>query len=418
MNRTGGLAAHSPARLLFAYPLPLLALFTAPPAQPREREMKTALSLAFALGLLSSTAMAAPFVLSDAQMDRISAGAGFDVINEVADQKGVAPVTDRDLVNAWGLSSAPGGPLWVANNGTGTSTIYDPATFAKLPLTVTINAPNGAAAPTGMVFAPDPTSFMVTHGGKTGHSVFLFDTENGTIAGWSPSVNLTHAYTVFNGAGKGDVFKGLALDETTDHLFAADFAHNQIDMFDKAFNELQSFTDPTLTGYAPFNVQVLNGKLYVAFAKTQTGSLDEQHGAGFGFVDVFDLSGGGFTRLVSHGALNAPWGLAIAPASFGALAGALLVGNFGDGTIDAYDPTTGAFLGKVTRPGGAPVTIDGLWALRQGADGELVFSSGPQDESHGLVGAITPDTAKASWAFQSHTQMALASPGVAMHFGH
>jgi uncharacterized protein (TIGR03118 family) len=374
--------------------------------------------LALALGLMSSTAIAAPFALSDAQMDRISAGAGFDVVNEVSDQKGVAPVQDPALVNAWGLSAAPGGPLWVANNGTGTSTLYDPASFAKLPLTVWINAPGGGAAPTGTVFAPDPSSFMVTHGGKTGHSVFLFDTENGTIAGWSPSVNFTHAYTIFNGEGKGDVFKGLALDEATNHLFAADFAHNQIDMFDKSMNEVQSFTDPTLKGYSPFDVQVLNGKLYVTFAKTQPNSLDEAHGPGTGFVDVFDLGGGGFTRLVSHGALNAPWGLAIAPANFGSLAGALLVGNFGDGTINAYDPTTGAFLGKVTKPGGTPVTIDGLWALRQGSDGEVIFSAGPSDESHGLVGVIMPDSAKASWAFQSHSQMALASHGASMHFGH
>jgi uncharacterized protein (TIGR03118 family) len=385
--------------------------------------MKTAVSLALALGMVSAPALAAPYVLSDAQMDRISAGAGFDVINEVSDQAGMAHTTDADLVNAWGLAAGPGGPLWVANNGTGTATIYSSTTFGKIPLTVNIPAPGGGpAAPTGQEFGgPDIGNFEVSEGGKHGHSVFLFDTEDGTILGWAPKVDLFNAITAVDGSAQGDVFKGLTMSPSHTRLFAADFANGVVHIYDGSFNEIGTFTDPQVPKkYAPFNVQVLNGKLYVAFAKRQTGSLDEQHGAGLGYVDIFDFHGHMVDRLVGNGALNAPWGLAIAPASWGSLAGALLVGNFGDGTINAYNADTGASMGPVTKPNGDPVWIDGLWALRQGNDGSIVFSSGPNDESHGLVGAIVPDSAAASWAFQSHSKMALASPGasMSMHFGH
>jgi uncharacterized protein (TIGR03118 family) len=185
-------------------------------------------------------------------------------------------------------------------------------------------------------------------------------------------------------------------------LFAADFTQDRVEVFNGQFHQIGSFTDHSLPpGYSPFNVQALNGKLYVAFA-LRGGGIDEQHGPGLGFIDVFDMHGHKLSRLVSGGALNAPWGLTIAPASFGKFAGALLVGNFGDGKINAFNPQTGAFLGTLSSPGGAPLTIDGLWALRNGPDGTVVFSSGPDGETHGLVGVIQPNWAKASWAFQSH----------------
>lgn len=367
----------------------------------------SALSLALA-GLFASSALAAPVKLTDAQLNAVVAGANFGnvvVIDKIADQPGVAPVTDPSLVNAWGLSSAPGGPLWVANNGTGTSTVYDPNSYAKLPLTVGIPAPGGGdGAPTGTVFTSlTGSNFQVTDAGKTGHSLFLFATEDGTIAGWSPTVNGAEAITAVDMSGAGAVFKGLALsqDGANARLFAADFINNRVDVFNGQFQSVGSFTDASLpSGYAPFNVQALEGKIYVTFALRGDG-VDEAHGAGLGYVDVFSTSGHLIRRLVSGGPLNAPWGLTIAPSSFGKWGGALLVGNFGDGAVNAFDAQTGKFLGQL-KSGGAPVSIDGLWALRTGPDGTVIFSSGPNDEANGLVGVIRPGFAKASWAFMDH----------------
>jgi uncharacterized protein (TIGR03118 family) len=176
-----------------------------------------------------------------------------------------------------------------------------------------------------------------------------------------------------------------------------------VDAFNSNFQKINSFTDPSLPpNFVPFNVQNLNGQLFVTFAQKDPGATDENHGAGLGFVDVFDTGGQFVKRLVSGGALNAPWGLAIAPQSFGKFAGALLVGNFGDGQINAYDPLTGRFLGKLDD--GAANGIDGLWALHSGPNGTITFSAGPDDESHGLVGSIGPATG-AMWGGQEVVSM-------------
>ncbi|HZZ89080.1 MAG TPA: TIGR03118 family protein [Caulobacteraceae bacterium] len=373
--------------------------------------MKAAAATALALSLMATTALATPRPLSDAQMSEVVAGADFIVINEISDTntEGANPA-DPLLVNAWGLSAAPaGGPLWVANNGTGTSTLYDFTSFSKIPLNVTIPGPHGTAGtPTGTVFTNVALdTFAVSKGGVSGHSFFLFDSEDGTISGWAPSVDPTKAIIAVNQSASGAVFKGLAIANTgkadaTAKIYAADFAQNRVEIFNSHFHQVGSFTDPALPpGYAPFNVQTLQGKIYVTFALRGHGA-DEVDGAGLGFVDVFDKQGNKLSTLVAGGLLNAPWGLTIAPKSFGSLAGALLVGNFGDGKINAYDPKTGAFLGTVHSPNGAPVSIDGLWAMRRGPDGTVIFSSGPDDESHGLVGVIRPSWSPASWAFQSH----------------
>ncbi len=374
--------------------------------------MKTVVGIAsIMLGLLATSALASPVPLSDTQLSGIVAGEDFTIVNEVSDQAAVgAPTTDPLLVNAWGLSEAPaGGPLWVSNNGTGTSTLYNFTSFGKIPLNVTIPGGGGSdGAPTGTVFtSATGNSFRVSENGMTGHSLFLFDGEDGSISGWSPTVDLTHAIIAVDHSAQGDVFKGMTLTNlgAAPELLAADFAHNQVEVFNNQFHQTGSFTDTSLpAGYAPFNVQTLNGKVYVAFALHGEG-LDEAHGAGLGFVDVFDTSGHKVQTLISGGALNAPWGLTIAPASFGKFAGALLVGNFGDGKVNAFDPTTGAFMGALSAPGGAPLTIDGLWALRNGPNGTVVFSSGPNDESHGLIGVIRPNWAAASWAYQSHVAL-------------
>ncbi len=368
--------------------------------------MKSRYLLALALsGLFASSALASPVKLTDAQLNGVVAGTDFQVANLIADRPNIAPTTDPDLLNPWGLSSAPGGPLWVANNGTGTSTVYDPNSFAKLGLTVTIPAADGGVgAPTGTVFTSATlNNFLVSQNGKTGHSLFLFDTEDGTISGWAPSVNGTQAIIAVNDSATGASFKGLTIVpvQHSQNLFAADFVNGRVDMFNGQFQSLGSFTDASLpAGYAPFNVQTLNGQVYVAFAKRGDGK-DEVDGHGLGYIDIYTTHGQFLRRLVASGPLNSPWGLAIAPASFGEFAGALLVGNFGSGVIEAFNPTTGAYLG-VLKDNGKAIVIPGLWALAQGPDGEVIFSSGPNGEANGLVGAVRPAMAAASWAFRAH----------------
>jgi len=294
-------------------------------------------------------------------------------------------VTDPLLVNAWGLSQGPCTQLWVANNGSNTSTIYDPTTFTKNALEV-----NVPGAPTGTTFVNVGNAFNVSANGKVGNTIFAFATEGGQIEGWNPTVDLHNA--IIGANVDGAIFKGLTLaaNGATPLLFASDFGHGAVSAFDSGFNKVNSFTDPKLpANYVPFNVQNLNGELYVTFALREPGADDETHGKGLGFVDVFDTAGHFERRLVSNGKLNAPWGLAIAPQSFGKFAGALLVGNFGDGHINAYDPVTGRFLGQVKDAGGN-ASIDGLWALHTGPNGSIIFSAGPNDESHGLVGTIQP----------------------------
>ena len=367
--------------------------------------MRAEAGLAFAFGLFISPAFAEKAVMSDAQLDSVTAGTDFEVTKLVADQPGIAPTTDPDLVNPWGLSQAPGGPLWVANNGTGTSTLYNKDTGAKIPLTVNILGPTGSpAAPTGTVFntvfgSADTDDFVLNAKGKSGQSAFLFATEDGTIAAWAPKVDLNNAFTVVDRSAQGAVFKGLATGvfQGHDRIYAADFANNRVRIYDFKFRPVGSFTDPTLPAdYAPFNVQNLNGKLYVAFAKREAGGIDEVAGRGNGFVDTFDTDGHFLQRVVSQGKLNAPWGLTIAPKSFGKFAGALLVGNFGDGTINAYDPHSGEFLGRL-RDDGKAIKIDGLWALHNGPNGTVFFTAGTNGEKNGLLGTVGPE-----WSFEAN----------------
>ncbi len=309
----------------------------------------------------------------------------FEVVPLVSDQAGVAPNTDPDLVNPWGISHIPGGANWVSDNGTDKSTVYSRTTGSKLNITV-----NVAGAPTGTVAPTDDhdgdTDFPVSENGKTGASAFIFDTEAGTILGWNGTVDGSNAIVAVDRSTKGSVYKGLALDSTNQNLYAADFAKNQVQIFDDQWNQVGKFTDTGLPRrFAPFNVSVINGKVYVAFAKRERGGIDELHGKGLGYVDVFDLSGNLLQHLIANGPLNAPWGLAIAPSGFGDFAGALLVGNFGDGKVNAFDATTGAFLGTLSGSNGRPLKIDGLWMLDPGPDGfmrqnaKLCACSSPAD---------------------------------------
>jgi uncharacterized protein (TIGR03118 family) len=324
--------------------------------------------------------------------------AGFRQTNLVSDKPGLAMLTDPNLVNPWGLSAGPTTPLWIADNGTDVSTIY-PGAANGMPISIAplvVSIPVGA--PTGTVFNPS-TSFKVHVGNQDLPATFLFDSEAGMITAWPftdpPGTSATAELSV-----PGAIFKGLALGFVHGRghlLYAADFHHNQIVVVNGRFHRVHvqgGFTDRRLPdGYAPFNVQNIGGKLYVAYAKQDAAAEDEIAGAGLGFVDVYSRRGFLLHRLVSRGALNAPWGLVKAPAGFGRFGGALLVGNFGNGMINAYNIRTGHWLGQLRRPNGKAVQIDGLWGLRfgNGVTGDrktLLFSAGIDDEAHGLFGMI------------------------------
>jgi uncharacterized protein (TIGR03118 family) len=338
----------------------------------------------------------------------------FRQVNLVSDVPGVAPLTDSDLVNAWGLSAspgtdqAPGSPLWVSDNGTDETTLYQGATatsVSKAALVVQISS----GAPTGQVFNTDTSGFVVRDAeGHSGAARFIFASENGGIDGWNPAVGATGPgpstvteVAVRNGAKA--VYKGLAIAQASDghtYLYTANFRSGRIEAYDDTFTPVQLpgglFVDPRIpAGYAPFNVQELAGRLYVSYARQDPLLKDDVAGQGHGFVNVFNNDGGFIRRLVTRGQLDSPWGLALAPAGFGGFGGALLVGNFGNGHINAYDPATGAHLGQLRSTHGKPIVIDGLWALRFGngnaaKTGELLFSAGPADETHGLLGKIVP----------------------------
>jgi len=340
----------------------------------------------------------------------------FTQTNLVSDGSVSAKHTDSNLINPWGVSFGPSGPLWVSDNGTGVTTIYDgdgnPQTIAGN-TAITIAPPmgqTGPAAPTGQVFNNTGGGFDISQYGNSASSVFLFATEDGTISGWNPSVNPGSSVLAVDDSGDSAVFKGLAIgtdDYGNSHLYAADFHNNAVDIFDKDFNQVGSFTDPNLPdGYAPFNVQNLDGKLFVTFAQQNEDKHDDVAGPGHGFVDEFDLKGNLITHIASGGSpdspLNSPWGLDIAPPSFGKLAGNLLVGNFGDGTINVYDLKNNQFDGKLLGTDGKPIQIGDLWALTNGGGGKggdpnsVFFTAGVENEAHGLFGSLSPSDTMSS----------------------
>ena len=343
-----------------------------------------------------------------------SAQAGFEELSQtnlVTDGLPGDPVTasqtDPALINPWGVSFGPGGPFWISENNAGLASIYAVTSSGvkinAIPA-VTIATPPGqtpgTAAPDGQVFVGGD-GFNVTGNGKTGAAVFLFATEDGTISGWSPTVNKTQSFLVVDNslAGTGAVYKGLAVATTSSGtlLYASNFRAGTVQVYNTAFQLVNTITNSSVPkGYAPFNVQVLNGKLYVTFALQDAAKHDDVAGPGHGFVNSFNLDGTGMQRIASGGQLNSPWGLDIAPSSFGALAGDLLVGNFGDGTISVFDKTTNAFLGDLRDLSGRDIRIGDLWALVNGGGGSdgmldtLYFTAGVVDENHGLFGSLTP----------------------------
>ncbi|HKX42951.1 MAG TPA: TIGR03118 family protein [Burkholderiaceae bacterium] len=307
---------------------------------------------------------------------------------------------DTHLVNPWGIAFNPQGFVWVANNATSTSTLYDGNGMAQSLIVAIPAGTAGPGKPTGIVYN-GTQSFVVSQGGLSGASRFVFAGESGTIAAWSPNVDLNNAIKVYDGASAGSIYKGLAIGSASgaDRLFAADFHNAAVDTFDATFAKISAaggFTDPNLpSGYAPFGIQVISGVVYVTYAKQDADAEDDVKGAGLGLVNTFDTAGHFLKRLITTGgALNAPWGIAMAPSNFGKFSGALLIGNFGDGRINAYDASTGALMGPLTKTDGNPIVVDGLWgiAFGNGINGQptntLFFAAGPADEAHGVYGRI------------------------------
>ncbi|HUA06599.1 MAG TPA: TIGR03118 family protein [Solirubrobacteraceae bacterium] len=327
--------------------------------------------------------------------------------NLISDIPGVARITDPNLVNPWGQATIGASPLWVADNGSNVSTLYTGGVNGSIPAIRSLVVTIDGGAPTGTVgnTTGSTTDFLVHTSTGTAPANFIFASENGDITAWSNTVSGTEAQ-IENGVPRA-VYKGLALATvgTSNYLYATDFRHGRIAVFDGDFNLVRfpsgafarkAFVDPNLPdGFAPFGIQLINGQLYVSYAKQDAHKHDDVAGPGNGFVDVFSTSGVLENRLISGGDLNSPWGLVLAPSSFGGFAGDLLVGNFGDGKIHAYDPVHGTEIGTLTNTDGNPIAIDGLWGLRFGNGtfgdpGTLVFTAGIAAESHGLLGEITP----------------------------
>jgi uncharacterized protein (TIGR03118 family) len=328
----------------------------------------------------------------------------FTVTNLVSDIPSMAATTDPNLVNPWGASELPSGPLWVSDQGTGVSTLYTGdvggSALTAVPLVVTI--PSGG--PTGQVFNGNfmttPADFPVSAGTQSGPALFIFANLAGQISGWNPGVGAAAGATATTAevatSVPGASFTGLAISGAT--LYAADFGHGTVDVFSSAFQRVVTpgaFADHAIpAAFKPFNAQAVGGNIVVTYARPdQTGRAGNRLGAGF--VDVFSPHGVLLKRLIRGGVLDSPWGVVIAPSSFGAFSSDLLVGNFGDGFINAFNPRNGRFLGALRNAKGQLIHEDRLWSLILG-DGAaatpqtLLFTAGIDNETHGLIGSIVP----------------------------
>jgi uncharacterized protein (TIGR03118 family) len=349
------------------------------------RGMLAALVLSLALAAAAPLAAAPP-------------GNSYKVTPLVSDVPGAALNPDPNLVNGWGLARSETSPWWVSDNGTNKASLYTGGG------TVLALAPDVAGGPTGMVFAGIAGNFRV---GTTAQPLnlqpasFIFASEDGKIRAWRGG---STAALVTADLNEGAIYKGLAIAQGAAGplLYAADFHNARVDVFDGGWNDVTpagSFVDPQLPdGYAPFGIQTIGGRVFVSYAKQDADAADEVAGQGRGFVDAYDLAGNLVGRIQGHGQLDAPWGLALAPAGFGRFEGDLLVGNFGDGQINAFaEVAPGVFehRGTLRDTSGKKLAIDGLWALEfgnavnNGTPDQLFFTAGPDDESHGLFGMIT-----------------------------
>ena len=350
------------------------------------------------MNLVSSVSKQALFVVGLGLCASMAVAANsYQVRNLVSDGGVPADHHDGNLVNGWGVAFNPNGFVWVADNGTGLSTLYDGLGDPQS-LVVSIPGAGGATGtPTGIVFNGS-NDFVVRNSVAAGPARFIFASEDGVISGWAPNVDGTHALpAVFMGNA---VYKGVTVASGPggNMLYAADFHGHKIDIFRSNYLPVKvpgAFVDPNLPpNFAPFNIQLLGGRLYVAYAQKEENGDDEVAGPGLGIVDAYDTSGRLLQRIATGGTLNAPWGMALAPAGFGDFSNRLLVGNFGDGTINAYDVATGQFLGQLRAPNGDVIAIDGLWGMAFGNNlnsqppTTLFFAAGPNDEANGVYGRI------------------------------
>jgi uncharacterized protein (TIGR03118 family) len=343
--------------------------------------------------------------------DRCVPASAFLQTNLTSNIAGLAQNLDSNLINPWGLTSGPGSPFWVSDNQTGAATLYNgqgspQSLIVNIPLNPNDSPAQPHATPTGTVFNTSGSGFDLTSGNDKTSADFLFDTLDGTIAAWNPGVNLHNAVSEVKVAGA--VFTGLAIDAGTapgqGQLYAADWGKGTVDVFDSKFNQIDkgAFQDKKIpSSFRPFNVQDIGGQLYVTYARFDPTTGVDLAAAGNGFVDVFNRDGVLQQRLIRHGNLDSPWGLAVAPKGFGGFGGDLLVGNFGDGHINAYDPHNGHFVGQQKDATGKPITEGNLWALRFGNGGAagnantLFFTAGlvdapatPFGASAGLLGSL------------------------------
>jgi uncharacterized protein (TIGR03118 family) len=314
--------------------------------------------------------------------------AGYVVTNLASDlNMGPGVFQDPDMINPWGLTVRGASPFWIANNGTGFATLYNTSSGVAVKQGLVVTVPGETVGSTAPI-----TGTVGNLSSSFNSNLFLFSAENGGIYGWRAALGTT-AETLL--PPSSSVYKGLAINGST--LYAANFRSGAIDVFAGGFGSPLHLVDPNLPqGFGPFGIQLLNGKIYVTFAEQDAAKHDDDPGPGRGFVDVLDPATNLLTRLISRGPLDSPWGLAIAPANFGELSGDLLVGNFGDGLINAFNANTGAFRGTLDDASGNPIKIDGLWALMfgngaaAGPTNRLFFTAGIQGEDHGLFGVIDP----------------------------
>jgi uncharacterized protein (TIGR03118 family) len=311
-----------------------------------------------------------------------------------------APNIDPNLVNAWGIARGSGSPWWISDNGTGLTTLYD---ANGLPQSLVVSIPNptgGTSAPTGAVFNAFNGAFELAAGQR---SIFLFATEDGTISGWNPGVSLMSTVIKIDHSKAGAVYKGLAIGMTAGgpRIYVTNFAAGTVEVYDSKFRRINKnvgFRDEKLpANYAPFGIQNVGGNIVVTFAHRKPGSLDEDHGPGLGYVDVFSLAGQLLLRLQHNSTMNAPWGIAQAPGDFGAFSHRLIISNFGDGFLHAYNAVSCKHEGQLLDANGAPIWIDGLWAISFGGNSanngmlnDLYFTAGPNDEGDGVLGKLSP----------------------------
>ena len=323
----------------------------------------------------------------------------FNATTLVSDGSVAAPHTDPNLQNGWGVAFNPTSTFWVSDNTTHKASLYDGNGVVQSLVVSIPDGSRGPAGPTGIIFNLT-SDFVISSGGNSSKAVFVWATDAGTIAAWSPKVLPTQAVTAFDDQAGGAIYRGLtaATVNGQNMLYAADFHNGKVDVFNATFQKVQldgQFKDPNLpAGFAPFGIQSIGNDIFVTYAKQNATASAQVVGAGFGILDEFDTSGHFIKQIVgSGGVLNAPWGIAQAPANFGPLSNDLLVGNFGDGTIEAFDPNSGKDLGKLIQKDGTPFTQPGLWGMSFGNDVDnqpkntLFYAAGPS-KTTGVFGRI------------------------------